>query len=233
MVTASSWLVWLAAALLVAPGARVAAARPWLVVFLATLALALLLPGLSSLVPRGPPAAATWQWVGPLLVLAGTLCVAWVLVRRAGMTWAEMGVTWTQHAGSLRPALAVTALAVLLNLALSRASGYTLPGVSMQTWLYQASLPGLVEETLFRGVLLALLDRAFTARRMLAGADFGYGALVTTAAFGVLHGFQLGSLLGVWPAALLYLWLRARTGSLVMPVLGHNLWNLSLLVGHF
>jgi membrane protease YdiL (CAAX protease family) len=128
--------------------------------------------------------------------------------------------------------MAVTALALLLNVLLSRASSHTLPGVSLETWLYQASVPGLVEESLFRGVLLALLDRAFSARCRFAGADFGYGALVVTALFGLLHGFQLGTLLGVWPAALLYLWLRARTGSLLVPVLAHNLWNLSLHVGH-
>jgi len=154
------------------------------------------------------------------------------MVRRAGVGWAEMGFTAVQRSGSLRPALAVTGLALLLNLLLSRASGYRLQHVSLETWLYQASLPGLVEECLFRGVLLALLDRAFSARRRLAGADFGYGALVVTALFGLLHGVRFGSLLGVWPPALLCLWLRARTGSLVMPVLGHNLWNLSLHVGH-
>lgn len=218
--------------LLVAPGARHAAARPWLLAFLSTLALALLMPQLGAWLPRGWRIGAQWNWTGPLLVLAGTLAVAWMLVRRAGIGWAEMGFTWAQRSGSLRPALAVTAAALLLNLALSRASSYSLQGVSVETWLYQASVPGLVEESLFRGVLLALLDRAFVARRRLAGAEFGYGALVVTALFGLLHGWQLGTLLGVWPSALLYLWLRARTGSLVMPVIGHNLWNLSLHVGH-
>jgi membrane protease YdiL (CAAX protease family) len=38
--------------------------------------------------------------------------------------------------------------------------------------------------------------------------------------------------LGVLPAALLYLWLRLHTGSLVAPVLVHNLWNLSVYVAH-
>ena len=226
------WLAWLVAGLLIAPGARRAAARPWLLAFLATLALALLLPQLSLLLPPGLRIGSQWNWAGPLLALAGTVSLAWMLVRRAGMGWAEMGFTWEQRSGSLRPALAATGLALLLNVVLSRVSSHTLQGVSLESWLYQASVPGLVEESLFRGVLLALLDRAFIARRHFAGADFGYGAGVVTALFGLLHGFQLGALLGVWPAALLYLWLRARTGSLVMPVLAHNLWNLSLHVGH-
>jgi membrane protease YdiL (CAAX protease family) len=36
----------------------------------------------------------------------------------------------------------------------------------------------------------------------------------------------------VLPAALLYLWLRARTGSLALPILVHNLWNLSVYIAH-
>lgn len=232
MTTVAPWLAWLAAIALIAPAAGRAAARPWLLAFIATLSLALLLPGLSLWLPRAPVADAQWNWSGPLLVLAGTLWVARVLVHRAGIGWAEMGFTWAQRPGSLGPACVVTGAALLCNVWLSSASSYTLSGVSAETWAYQASLPGLVEETLFRGVLLALADRAFTARRRLFGAALGYGAVVVTVVFGLLHGFHLGTWLGVWPAALLYVWLRTRTGSLVMPVLGHNLWNLSLLAGH-
>ena len=47
-----------------------------------------------------------------------------------------------------------------------------------------------------------------------------------------LHGVTMGTLLGVLPAALLYLWLRARTGSLIAPVVVHNLWNLSVYFAH-
>ena len=176
------WLACLVAGLLIAPGARRAAARPWLLAFLATLALALLLPQLSLLLPPGLRIGSQWNWAGPLLALAGTVSLAWMLVRRAGMGWAEMGFTWEQRSGSLRPALAATGLALLLNVVLSRVSSHTLQGVSLETWLYQASVPGLVEESLFRGVLLALLDRAFVARRRLARAEFGYGALVVTEA---------------------------------------------------
>ncbi len=232
MADGTSWPVWLAAVVLVAPAARRAAARPWLVAFLAMLALALLLPGLSPWLPRVIISNGRWAWVAPLLVLAGTLWVAWTLVRRAGMSWQEMGLTWTQRAGSLGPACAVIGAVLLVNVGLSRASSYRLTGVPIETWAYQATLPGLVEETLFRGVLLAMLDRAFTQRRVLFGAPLGYGALVVTVVFGMLHGLRPGTVLGVWPAALLYLWLRARTGSLVMPVLGHNLWNISLHAAH-
>jgi membrane protease YdiL (CAAX protease family) len=41
-----------------------------------------------------------------------------------------------------------------------------------------------------------------------------------------------GLLLGVAPAAMLYLWLRARTDSLAPPIVAHLLWNGSVLLLH-
>ena len=61
-------------------------------------------------------------------------------------------------------ALSVTTVTLGINYALMSLSSFRLPGVPLETWLYQATLPGLVEETVFRGVLLALADRAVAAR---------------------------------------------------------------------
>ncbi len=155
-----------------------------------------------------------------------------MLVRRAGLSWHAMGFTWRPQPGSMRPALLVTGAALSLHLLAMSTSRWRLTAVPLETWLYQATLPGLVEEALFRGVLLALLDRAFTARRVVLGVPIGWGGVVVTLVFLALHGISPGTLLGVLPAALLYLWLRIRTGSLVLPVVVHNLWNLSVYVAH-
>jgi len=83
-----------------------------------------------------------------------------------------------------------------------------------------------------RGALLALADRASPPRWYLWGAPVGLGGLVITASFIALHGLRPGLLLGVAPAAMLYLWLRARTGSLAPPILAHVLWNGSVILLH-
>jgi len=155
-----------------------------------------------------------------------------VLARRAGLPWREMGFTWIQRPGSVRLALWVSVAALSLNALAMSLSRFRLAGVPLETWLYQATLPGLVEEAVFRGVLLALLDRAFSARANLFGAPIGWGGVVVTLVFVALHGISAGTLVGVLPPALLYLWLRKTTGSLVMPVVVHNLWNLSVYVAH-
>lgn len=232
MGAASPLLGLVVAALLVAPGAFKPAARPWVVAFLATLALGLGLPALSVHWPGERLIGQRWNWSGQLLALLGTLWVAALLARRGGLSWSEMGFTWTQRRGSLRPALQVAMLALLLNMVAMDFSSFRLASVSWETWLYQATLPGLVEETLFRGVLLALLDRAFVARQAWFGASLGWGAAVVTLVFLALHGVRVGTMLGVLPAALLFLWLRVRTGSLVLPIVVHNLWNLSVHLAH-
>jgi membrane protease YdiL (CAAX protease family) len=220
------------AALLVLPGLLRPAARGWVIACLATLVLFLGLLSLPNLLPGERLLGERWNWSGPLLALAGTLWVASMLARKAGLPWHEMGFTWTQRPGSVRVALAVCAVALSLNMLLLNLSSFRLHGVPPETWAYQATLPGLVEEAAFRGVVLALLDRAFGAGKALFGAPIGWGGVVVTLLFLALHGATWGSVVGVLPPALLYLWLRARTGSLVAPIVVHNLWNLSVYAAH-
>jgi membrane protease YdiL (CAAX protease family) len=216
------------AAVLVARGLWRPASRPWAIAFVATLALCLLLPALPAMWPGERLLGRRWNWSGQVLSLLATLAMAGLLVRRASVSWREMGFTWAQRRGSLPAALAVIAVVLWLHWASMAGSAAPASGVTLETWLYQASMPGLVEEPLFRGVLLALLDRAFLARRQVLGATFGWGAVVVTLVFLALHGVRLVHLTGVLPAALMFVWLRQRTGSLVLPVAAHNLWNLAV-----
>ena len=232
MRTASPLLIVALAALLVGPGFLKPALRGWVTAFVATLALFMGLLALPNLLPGERVIGDHWNWSGQLLALAGVLWVAAMLVRRAGLSWHEMGFTARQRPGSIRPALWVSAAALSLNMLAMNLSSFRLGRVPLETWLYQATLPGIVEEALFRGVLLALLDHAFVARKGLFGAPIGWGGVTVTLVFLALHGGSAGTLLGVLPAALLYLWLRARTGSLVAPIVVHNLWNLSVYVAH-
>lgn len=206
--------------------------RAYAIAFVSALALYFGLTALPASLPGERLIGNRWNWAGGALATAGMLALAAVLVRRAGFAWHEFGLTWSQRPGSL-PAAAFVAVAVLaLNYAAMTLSRFRLPGVPLETWLYQATLPGLAEEIAFRGVLLALADRAFAAHRTIGGAPLGWGGVTVTASFFAAHDLSLGAALGVLPAAVLYLWLRARTGSLVLPVVVHNAWNLSVYAAH-
>ena len=162
-------------------------------------------------------AAAVWLAVQPLLGLGR--------LRRDDIGLAP------PRPGSLAPALTVTVLALAVNAAviLVRGAG---PVSDLSAWIIAVVVSAVVEEFVLRGVILALADRALSPRWTMWGAHIGVGGLLVTGAFIALHGLRPGLLLGVAPAAMLYLWLRARTGSLLPPMLAHILWNLSVVLLH-
>ncbi len=217
----AGWLLALAIGALLVPlaarGGRSAAVGCWALLLLYVIALAvadwLLDPHWR---PAGPALAAlaVWLAIQPL--------------RSFGSLTAESIGLVPSRPGSLRLAAIVTLATIALNLVVLAGRGLD-PLVVSTTAVVAAMVAAIVEELVMRGVLLSLADQAIPPRWQLWGARIGPGGLLLTAAFVALHGARPGVLLGVAPAALLYLWLRARTGSLVAPIIAHLLWNLSVI----
>jgi membrane protease YdiL (CAAX protease family) len=189
-----------------------------LLLFVVTLAVASWM-----LAPAGRPwapaiaAAAVWLAVQPLLGLGR-------------MSRKEIGLV-PPRPGSVHPAIVVTMIALIANAAIIAARNPAPVTLSLALMI-AVIVAAIVEELAIRGVILALADRASPPRWTLWGARLGLGGVIVTAAFIVLHGLRPGMLLGVVPAAMLYLWLRARTGSLLPPIVAHILWNLSVVLLH-
>ncbi len=221
---AAGWLLALAIAGLLWPLSR-PGRRPYatgvialLLLYLVVLAIstALLAPALRAW-SAAIAAAAVWLVMQPLLALGRVSTI-------------ELGLA-PPRPGSVRPAVLVTLLALMANAVVIVLRGA--PAVGITPGLAVASLLAAVtEELVLRGALLALADRASPPRWNLWGAPIGLGGLAITASFIALHGLRLGLLLGVVPAAMLYLWLRARTASLAPPIVAHLLWNGSVLLLH-
>jgi membrane protease YdiL (CAAX protease family) len=87
---------------------------------------------------------------------------------------------------------------------------------------------------------LLALNEAFRARVRLLGIQVGWGGILSCVLFGLAHAFgyshgafsfdPLTMALTGGPA-LIAVWLRERTGSIVLPVLVHNFANsISLLI---
>lgn len=175
-----------------------------------------------------------WNWQGKVLALLLTLSIAAL----PAFGWANCGMRLAQRPGSLKPALSVAAIYCAFFLAVALA----FPGepANAETIAFQATLPGMEEELFYRGLLLFALDRAFTGRWQFAGVEWGWGAMLSCILFGLAHAFSfsngafgfdaLAMALTAVPA-LLAVWLRLRTGSLLIPIVLHNLGNsLFLLV---
>jgi uncharacterized protein len=180
-----------------------------------------------GLLPRLLPGVER-NWQGQALALLATMALASLPV----FGWKRIGLTLRQHAGSLAAALPVALVYCGLFVALAM----VLPdeASSVEERAFQWTMPGLQEEPFYRGLLLFALDRAFAGRIRFLGVEWGWGALLSCTLFGLAHafGYSDGSFtvepmimaLTALPA-LVAVWLRYRTDSLLLPILVHNFGN--------
>lgn len=174
-----------------------------------------------------------WNWVGKGLALIFTLVIASL----PAFGWQHSGLTLRQERSGLVSALVVGLVMVALFTWL--ALGPNPEPTNTETYAFQLTMPGLEEEPFYRGILLLALNEAFRGRLRALGIGWGWGALLSSLLFGLTHAFAFDEgafsfdlvpflLTGV--PALILVWLRERTGSLLLPILLHNYAN---SIGHF
>lgn len=171
-----------------------------------------------------------WNWEGKILALLATLAVASL----PAIGWSRSGLTLRQT--ELKAPLIVAGLYCLLFVGLALA--FPNEPASAETMAFQLTMPGLEEEAFYRGVLLLALSNAFTGRVRFLGVDWGWGAVLSCVLFGLCHAFGVShgkvsfdplyfaltagpSFIGVW--------VRLRSGSLLLPVVMHNIGNAASL----
>jgi uncharacterized protein len=168
------------------------------------------------------------NWQGKLLALAATLVIAALPM----FGWRRVGLTLAQVPGSLRSALPVLLLYCGFFLALALV--FPNDGTTAENVAFQLTMPGLEEEPFYRGILLLALDRAFLGRVRFLGVDWGWGAVLSSMVFGLVHafgysdgalGFDAMTMALTAIPSFLAIWLRLRTGSLLMPIVAHNFGN--------
>jgi uncharacterized protein len=102
------------------------------------------------------------------------------------------------------------------------------PSSIMDDVFGQVLVIALPEEAFYRGYLLTALDDAWGTPWTLAKAKFGWGLIASSAIFAVGHFLTQPDpqRLAVFFPALVFGWLRARTGGVGAPALFHVLCNL-------
>lgn len=173
------------------------------------------------------------NWQGKAMALAATLAIAAL----PAFGWRRSGLTLRQTSGSWRSAVPLALLYGAFFVAL--ASAFPNDALEREDLAFQLTMPGLEEELFYRGILLLALDRAFTGRVRLLGIDWGWGAILSSLLFGLAHAFGYGAggfsldpmiLLFTAGPSLIAVWVRVRTGSLLLPVLMHNFGNTVMLL---
>ena len=175
-----------------------------------------------------------WNWQGKLLALAATL----VLATMPAFGWRKVGLTLRQEPGSLKAAVPVA----LLYCAFFVVIALAFPGskADTETVAFQLTMPGLEEEPFYRGILLFALDQAFTGRKRFLGVDWGWGAVLSCFLFGLAHAFGFSDghfsfdamtmVLTALPS-FIAVWLRLRSGNVLLSILLHNFGNSFSLIG--
>lgn len=196
----------------------------------------LLLPSALELHPGG----LKWNWIGKFLGVAWAAVFIWV----GPLSAEDVGGTLRHRLGTVQPAIKISGIVLIVtSVIMSTSNWFESSPPIVETLAYQATMPGLAEELVFRGVFLSLLILA------LGGAmhqdEFEWtqatiGAiLITTIVFGLIHGvspdgsFHLQIEEFVFSAILggIFAWLRLYTGSLLFPILLHNAVNtLNILI---
>ena len=169
-----------------------------------------------------------WNWQGKLMALTASIAIA----THPAFGVRRVGLTLLHEAGSLKAAVPVAAAycAFFVLIALL----FPADQASAEDVAFQLTMPGLEEELFYRGILLFALDQAFRGRKRLLGVDWGWGAVLSCLLFGMTHAFGYAD--GAFsfdPATMaltaipsfIAVWLRLRTGSLLLPVLLHNFGN--------
>jgi membrane protease YdiL (CAAX protease family) len=187
-----------------------------------------------GLIPDFLPSA-HWNWQGKIFALMATLVVASL----PQFGWRRSGLTVSQTHGSVKSCISVA----LAYCAFFVVMAFVFPDyerASTEAMGFQLSLPGLEEEPFYRGVLLLALDRAFAGRIKALGVKWGWGAVLSCALFGLAHAFSYHhSHFGFDPLTMaltalpsfIAVWVRLRSGSVLIPVLLHNFGNsISMLV---
>jgi membrane protease YdiL (CAAX protease family) len=173
---------------------------------------------------------ADWNWTGKVfsLLLSALVIVALRLSPEA------VGLTLRQNDRKIAIAALVlwavwgTCLGLLFK-----------PGqADLETLAFQATMPGMAEELVYRGICPAILLGLIHRRVPVPGTPWAV-ILATSVVFGIWHGLGYSGGDFTWDtmsASIPFVgsiaggWLRFRTGSLLVPVLGHGIANVAFHV---
>ena len=108
-----------------------------------------------------------------------------------------------------------------------------------ETFCYQATMPGLSEEIVYRGIFLGLLNKIFLSKWTILNITFGWGLILSSVLFGLAHGlyfdntwifhFDFPIFIQTFFMGIIFGILREKSKSLIPSVICHNLSNLAIM----
>jgi membrane protease YdiL (CAAX protease family) len=178
-----------------------------------------------------------WQ----AMILEAACALAFIVVTcsvsRAGLTLRISARAWRDSAvatGLLLLFVVVRSLLIRL-LGIGDVGQVGTSSIALEYLLYQLTMPGIAEELSYRGAIQPGLNESLGRPWKFLGAQVGWGWVITSLVFWAPHAFRVDPQMHLslyWPtltmqliAGVVFGWMRERTGSVVPPMLAHNLVN--------
>lgn len=173
-----------------------------------------------------------WNWSGKTYAIIGSL-LFYFLFKNVFKNYNY--ITIKQKNKTSRSRLIVLIVLYLITIALAVFAIKNTAERSAQLW-FQFTMPGLDEELAFRGIMLGLLSNSLKPKIYVASKSLGNPALlITSIIFGLVHSFFIDPNWGfhqnwfeffnMFGIGLLLGWITLKSGSILMPILAHNLIN--------
>ena len=129
-----------------------------------------------------------WNWDGKMLSLV--LSLGFILFHSKEIR-REIGFTRQYHRRTVRLGALLFIGFLLFDFAFKYMVFPKGSEFDLETFIFQATMPGLTEELLFRGIYMWLLGKAFVSSKMIKGVSFGWNFIIVTILFGVAHGMVI------------------------------------------
>ncbi|MEY4540934.1 MAG: hypothetical protein RLZZ306_2691 [Bacteroidota bacterium] len=109
----------------------------------------------------------------------------------------------------------------------------------LETFFYQATMPGFAEEIVYRGIFLGLLNKIFLSKWTFLSVTFGWGLILSSILFGLAHGlyfdktwivhFDFPIFIQTFFMGIIFGILKEKSKSLIPSIIYHNLSNLVIM----
>ena len=168
-----------------------------------------------------------WNWSGKIY----SLLLSIVVVLGLRIKPSALGLTLSQR--NLQTSLIALFGFILWGLSLGLLFKPEAP--TAETLAFQASMPGLAEELVYRGIAPALLLGLIRGKEASQGIPWAVVS-ITALVFGVWHGlsysdsgYSFDLMSGLFPfiGSIAGGWLRFNSGSLLFPILAHSFANVA------
>lgn len=171
------------------------------------------------------------NWSGK--IYSYILAAAFLLLFKS-IPLSQFGITTKQKEGSTNFSVWTTVTFLVVMLAYCIFIGRY--KADIENIIFQITMPSIIEEIVYRGILLTLLSMVFIDNLKIGKINFGMGVIITSILFGLWHGLNITNDFEVTMSWIPFIYtgligfvlalVKERTGSLLFPIIIHVIVNI-------